>query len=141
MAWIITDDTLGALVRGLAHRQERLRLPLAASLALHAIVLGCLWNGVSPGARHDELTLHHDPRRFPLQVEIRGEAQDRLPLPPPALTDAAASTETPALTGQRGEHVLPPVTVAAPAAAATVKGVPLGGGDDCRISGFRFCSS
>ena len=141
MAWIVTDDVLGALVRRLVRRQERLPPALAVSVALHAAVLCCHWNGAGSGARPDESTLHHDPRRFPLQLEIRGMAPDLLPEPLAAPTAAAASAETPALTGQRREHVVPTVPVAAPSAAATAQGAPMGGGDDCRVTGFRFCSS
>lgn len=139
--WPAIEHAPGSWVGGLLRRPGRLRLPLTASVAMHATVLCCTWTVTGPDGRPDDLPRDHDPRRSPLRVEIHGEARNQLPVLPAPRTAATRTVEQMPLTGRLSPHALPPLNVATPSAAPTAKGAPLGGGDDCRISGFRFCSS
>jgi hypothetical protein len=118
-----------------------LRLSLAASVALHVALLCCASLVTAPDGRTDALPREHDPRRSPLRVEIHGEAVNQWPVLPAPRTNAAETAEQVPLTRQRSPKALSPSNAATPSAAPAAKGAPLGGGDDCRITGFRFCSS
>ena len=135
------EHAQGGFVCGLIRRPARLHLPLAASAAFHAAPLCCASIVAESDGRPDGLPREHDPRRSPLRVEIYGEARNQLPVLPAPRTSAAETAEQVPLTRQQSQQALSPLNTAKPSAAPAAKGVLLGGGDDCRITGFRFCSS
>lgn len=123
-------------------RSQHWVLPTLASVLIHALVLVALPRTVPGSGFENPAWRPDDLRHAPLLVSIRAMVTERTP-------DFSATV--PNLSGEPQETLQldKPGAVARilnatdePAAGSvTTEGIPGRGGDDCRVSGFRFCSS